>query len=304
MSYSHLLKNISEDEYNEKNRILHEKVNNKQALNKGEEIFFCNCLKFKDLPLYPFCIDEYFRRIFLSKHPLFPKEFDPTKPKDIDVYNIMVSEWFRIMNAPDNEETLINMVGKETRNELKALRKSHPIIQPNFNSKSYISKRTGLIEWSKFRYLMIRDLWTEEFYSSPYKLYLDDRKIIIDQESLAHILSRHYGQTMKTYFTEKSFFTKDILHTEIHTKLEEIFAKIDYSLLLRGQSLNEINIRLNGTIYRIYLEEKKIREKKKEITIVRLSTIFPVENAGMLKKIETQFDEYIIDKELSLFLKN
>ena len=292
---------MSEEEYTDRNILLHRKYESRETMTPYEEHFFCRCIRFQDIRQYPFCLDEYFRVMYLQKHPQMPQELRSAQEKDEDVYKIMIDSWGKTVNVANHKDHLLNMATAETRKELKALRKSIPIIN-NFKKSDFFEKRESLLAWTKYRYIIIKNIWVEEFHSVPYKLYLDNQEIIFDEESLAHILSRHFAQTMKQYLSEKSFFTKDFLHTELHKRLEDVFSSIDYNGMYRNQPLGDINFKLNGTIYKIYTEEKDLQIKGKKKVIRRMASFFPLEHPGKLKKLDALYYEYAVEKNLSVFL--
>ena len=163
-----------------------------------------------------------------------------------------------------------------------------------------MQRKFKLLEWSKYRYILIKDIFELSIKSNHYKLYLNNQEIIFDYYSLAHILSRYYGHDMKTYKTDKSHFTKDIHHEEVHLRLEEIFKKIDVSAFYTKSSIQEINIRYNSTLYKIYTDY----ENRGATKILRLNTFFPIENQKMLKRLNKEYEEKKIDESYSVFVKN
>ena len=146
---------------------------------------------------------------------------------------------------------------------------------------------------------MIKDIFDLVIKSDEFKLYLNGQEIIFDYYSLTHILTRHYGHIMKSYETDKSHFTKDVLHEEVHSKLEEIFKLIDDSGFYTHDSVQEINIRLNGTLYKIFTDYETKGAKK----YLRLNSFFPVDHDKMLDRLKNDFEEKIIAKDLSVFVK-
>ncbi len=146
---------------------------------------------------------------------------------------------------------------------------------------------------------MIKDVFDLSILSDHYKLYLNGQEIIFDHYSLTHILTRHYGQRMKTYETDKSHFTQDVHHEEVHLQLEKIFKQIDASKLYVNNSIKEVNIRLNGTPYKIFIDE----ETKGGTKFFRLNSFFPTVNKGMLARLDKEFDEKEIDNNLSIFVR-
>lgn len=291
--------NVKPEDYDNKNRELHAKIDQGEQLTRDEQIFVCNCLRFDNLLLHSFCHDEFFSRAFIFRNHETPEGMYPLKERDHIYYESLVREWGTDVNKTNHTDRLMQVVAKETRDELKILRKKYTAFHRTFSSAEYQRRKFKLIEWSKYRYIMIKDIFELAIKSNQYKLYLNGNEIIFDYHSLTHILTRHFGHIMKTYDTNKSHFTKDILHEEIHLHLERIFRQIDISGYYKNQSVQEVNIRFNGTLYKIFSEY----ETNGAIRFLRLNSFFPTENKLMLERLKQEFDEKIINNSLSIFLK-
>jgi hypothetical protein len=250
-------------------------------------------------------LDEYFTRAYVSRNTGTPNEMHSMTDKDHVNYVGLVREWSVLMNKTNHTDPLMQITAVETREELKVLRKKYPFLDLRSSVKDYQLKRFRLLEWSKYRYIMCREIFDQVIESDHYKLSLNGQEIIFDYYSLTHILTRHYGHIMKTYETDKSHFTKDILHTEIHSKLDEIFKQIDASHVYTMDSVEEINIRLNGTIYKIFCgyETKYVSGHKGAVKFLRLNSFFPTENTKMLKRLDNEYEEKTIDGSLSVFVR-
>jgi hypothetical protein len=297
MRYRHTL---SEEAYEKKNRELHSKIDNGEQLSRDEQAFVCHCLRFDNLLLHPFCLDEYFSRCFIFRTSETPPGMYPLKERDHIYYEGLVKEWEKEINKTNHTDQLMQIVATETREELRNLRKRYKIFHRTFSSADYQDRKFKLLEWSKYRYIMIKDVFELSIKSDKYKLFLNGQEIIFDYYSLTHILTRHFGHIMKTYETEKSHFTKDIHHEEVHLRLEEIFKKVDDSNLYKGDSVLEINIRYNGTLYKIFCNYEQNGSTK----FLRLNSFFPTENKQMLNRLAKDFTEKKIDNTLSIFVKN
>ncbi|MFI5186528.1 MAG: hypothetical protein ACHQF0_07390 [Chitinophagales bacterium] len=114
-------------------------------------------------------------------------------------------------------------------------------------------------------------------------------------------LQRHTWALVEGVFTTK----KQKLIYQIngryfyHFHFEQIFKQIDNSNIYRDNSVEEVNIRLNGTLNKIFTDY----EQNGSTMFLRLNSFFPIENDQMLKRLEKQFEEKIIDKNLSVFVK-
>ncbi len=290
--------NLSEEEYETRNRELHAKIDNGEQLTRVEQAFVCHALRFQNLLLHPFCLDEFYSRTFIFRNSETPPGMYPLTERDYIYYEGLVREWEREVNKTNHVDQLMQIVGVETREELKKLRKSYKGFQRTYSSSEYRQRKFKLLEWSKYRYIMIKDVFELSIKLDHYKLSLNEQEIIFDFYSLTHILTRHYGHIMKTYETDKSHFTQDVHHEEVHLEIERIFKIIDDSKVYIGQSVKEVNIRLNGTLYKIYIDQ----EQKGGTEVFRLNTFFPITNSKMLSRLENEFEEVELDKNLSVFV--
>lgn len=108
---------------------------------------------------------------------------------------------------------------------------------------------------------------------------------------------------MKPYTTDKSHFDSIVKHNEIHLFLENLFTIIDKSAVYINDSVEEINIRYNGMLFKIFCQNEKKHIKGKEIIYLRLNSFFPIENKEMLDRLNNEFKEKQIDSFLNIFIK-
>lgn len=294
---------LSPEEYENKNRSLHGKIEKGEPLTLEEEAFVCHCLKYENLLNHPFCLDEYFTRTFLARTTNVPKEMYSLKERDNIYYVGLVNEWSKTINKTNHTDPLLQITAVETREELRHLRKGFSIFRDSY--RDYNIRKFRLLEWSKYRYIMIKDIFNLIIKSDEYKLSLNGKEIIFNYFSLTHILTRHFGHVMKTYESDKSHFIKDVHHEEIHLKIEDIFRQIDASNFYINDSIEEVNIRLNGTLYKIYTtnESKHVPGTKDPVPYQRLSTMFPIKHPKMLKRLDEEYEEKVITDTLSVFVK-
>jgi len=293
--------NLTEETFQKINRQLHGKIHAGIPLNAEETCLFCEFLKFQDLKDFPICEDEYFYRIFMEVERPLPMEWQRVGPRDIQNYHSMIKKWGMIISK-STQDVLLKLYLIESNREINALKAAFPIKRSASQKKQFDEKLNAALAWSKCRFIMIKNIWIIRMGSAPYNLELDGSKILFDQESLVHILCRHYAETMRAHPNDKSFFSRDLMHNNIPQDLEEIFCRLDYNRSFAGESLDSINIRWNGSIYRIYCNLRKGGLTSEEPRY-RISTIFPVEKKQALQEIEQGYDEYLIYSDLSLFRK-
>lgn len=288
-----------EKENDARNQELHSRIKRGESLTKEEYAFFCDCLKFENLSFLPFCYDQYFLRMFFSRNSEPHGQLDFLNVIDNLNYNIFIQEWNCVVGKTNHSEQLLQTVAKETRAELKILQKqfqnTNPCILPDLERSKF-----QMLEWSRFRYIKIKEIFELDIKAEDYKLILNNEQIIYKYSSLSHILTRHYGGIMKPYATNKDHFTEDIHLNQIHIFLKDIFKKIDNSGYYKLDSIKEINFRFNNKIYRVYTEYENSGYAK----TLTIKTFFPIGDRQMLNKLEEVFIERIIDHGLSVFVKN
>lgn len=292
---------ISPEEYEKKNLEILDKLNSNQKITSEEENFFCSSLRMDLLPQFSFCDDFYFSKIFLCKRPEFPKEFNPLRSVDIVYYKKAVQDWNGVIEKTNHSDQLLQITAQETRTELKALYKPYSLIK--YLIPQYFKERFDLLEWSKYRYIMIKNIFTLTIRSDHFKLHLNGKEIIFNYYSLTHILTRHYAQGMKSYDSPKSHFTHTVGHKEIHLFLESIFNLIDNSNLYLTQLIEEINFRYRGILYKVFCAIEKTHQKGQIINYYRLNSFFPVDNEHMISRLSSEFNEVKINEELNVFIK-
>jgi hypothetical protein len=301
MSFGAYKQNLTKPEFYKEYNKIQEKLDLKQELTSPEKRFFISALPFDKLLLYPFCFDEYFCRIYLNI------AFQPITEKDVDYYKGFLREWKNMVETIKHDEELLHFIANETREELKVLKKKYSFLHPLSTTKDYLDRRTKILEWSKYKYITIKYIFEETVQGNKYKLYLSNKEIIYDYFSLSHILTRHYGHIMKPYEVSKSHVTDIEFDPEmLHLKIQNIFQAIDKSGLYKNNTIEEINIRYNGIIYKIYCQHEtsvKDEGKSSAVKFLRLNTFFPVTHKSMLNRLSTQFEEKEIDSKLSVFVK-
>ena len=290
---------VKHQDYDNINRELHNRINNREQLTREEQIFFCSCLKFENLLLHTFCIDEFYSRSFIYRNNETPIGMYPLKERDHIFYVGLVKEWQKEVFKNNHTDQLMQIASKETRDELNNLRKKYTALHRNFSSVEYGRRKFKLIEWARYRYIVIKEVFDLIIKSDHYKLYLNGQEIIFNYYSLTHIMTRHYGHIMKTYETDKSHFTQDVYYEEVHLELENIFKEIDNSNLYKNNSVKEVNIRLNGNLYKIFCEFETIGSTKK----LRLNSFFPIQNSKMLERLKKEFEEKVLSNTVSVFVR-
>jgi|ERR1035437_80866 hypothetical protein len=296
---------LTDEEHINKWINIQKKFESNSILTTNEESFFCRHCKFEYLLEYPFCLDQYFQYVYLlklsllfpndeylTKHlHLFPNGYTDLSEKDSDLYKKLVNDW----TDDFNKDSLLKFVKVETKKELKILSRENS----NISILDLEDKKFQILAWSKYRFIMVKKIFEKNIKSNEYKLSLNGQEIVFGYDSLYHIYTGHFGLMMKPYNSQKSHFFKDFPHSEIHSKLENIFIEIDKSKLYSKNAIEAIHLRYNGSIYKIFCkkEVEKINSK------YRLTSFFPVEYEQLLKELKIKFEEKRINNNLSIFVK-
>ena len=261
-----------------------------------EEIYFrCDQYTLSACANVDECKNVYYNRLFI--HQDAPDELiEYSKPNEGD-FERMVEEWGTISNTNQIPGTLEHASSKETKQEIKSLKKEG-LTENLFNEKYF-----KLIAFSRFRYGIIKRIFDLRIKSDKYLLKLNGFEIELDYESYAHIITRHYGEIMKGYATQRDYFY-DVFHPEkFHQDFELLFTTIDQSGLFKNDPIQEINFRFAGIIYRIYVEVGKTRSvagKSQPEIYNRLSTFYPL-SATMRNELLSECDEKHISPVLCVF---
>lgn len=296
------LDKITEAEYIKRITGLDIRYKKGEKLNPEEIDFFCSCQKFEYLTQFPICIDEFFKRAFLMRQPNYPKELNFLKPQDNAYYELLVKEWDTLVEQKQHINDLLHIVCKETRQELKQLRKKYDFRNGNNLFRVFLKEKSRIVEWSKYRYIFIKKIFETQICEVEFILKLNGQEIIFDYYSLTHILTRHFAQIIKPYFTDKDHFTENIGHNEIHLKLKWFFDEIEKSGVYLKDSIQEVNVKYKNQLYKIFCRNH-IKPVKGSPEYLRVDSFFPLTNQTMLGKLNTDFEGVTINEDLTVFVR-
>lgn len=134
---------------------------------------------------------------------------------------------------------------------------------------------------------------------------LNGSEIEFNEYSYIHILSRHYAEIIKQTPSNKTYHIPDFSPDEIVLQLKGIFEKLtEASDKFKGQSIQEVNFRFKGNLYRIWINERiKSIKGKGNVKYNRLETFFPLGAREMLEDLGANYIEEKITGEISVFIK-
>ncbi|MFB3386569.1 hypothetical protein [Flavobacterium sp. LAR06] len=225
------------------------------------------------------------------------------KKKEIkqDLYYLTkkAREWKKIVKTNIHQEALLQHSVKETREELKELRKL-PKYKNNIQgiyTPSYIAKENAILLNSKWLYCVALEIF-ESLDPSDFISQINVIRIEFDEYSLIHIINRHFAKVLKQFDTKKSFHYDLFKPRILSTQIKEIITVIDNSTLLKDKAIDKIAFQIDGVDYIIYTSEKM---RGNEI-YRRLNTFFPVDNINdknilienyNLERLSERFSVYV-----------
>lgn len=195
--------------------------------------------------------------------------------KDLYYLTKKAREWKMIVKTNFHKEVLLQHSVKETREDLKELRKL-PKYKNNIqgiHTPSYIAKENSILLNSKWLYCVALEIF-ESLDSSDFISEINGIKIEFNEYSLIHIVNRHFAKILKQYDTKKSFHYDLFKPRILSTQIKEIITFIDSSTLLKDKAIDKIAFQIDGIDYIIYTSEKV----RGNAIYRRLNTFFPVDN--------------------------
>lgn len=303
----------TDKEYWEIAQRLEYKVEAGEELSYNEIGFFCNGQKLEYLRNFHFCDDEFFARAHselnipemlegdIGYRRLIDryKKINSLTDEDRLYYRKLVEEWLGVVNKGNHSDQLLQYYCKETREEIKCLKKDFKDKGICQSSNAFLRERFKIIEFSKYRYIITKGVFEVVIKDKKYDLFLNGIRISYNYYSLSHIITRHYGLIMKRYRTQKSHFGVHIHYESIHEMLEEVFGRIDNSGFFSKESVREINFKKDDIIYRVYCEQYLEGQKP----VYRIATFFPIDESGEFRRLNEQFCENILERDFSVYTK-
>ena len=170
---------------------------NEGLANKVEDFEVCADFIFKDLYL------TYYDNLSGAKNAQnFRGPISSSKKQtDIDKLEGFHQEWYPDIKKPNHSESLMNSVAKEARDELKKIEELYQ--KGMWGTNVYKAKVKSISLHSKWIYLYVKEIF--EGIDDSFTIGFTDDTIEIDQNSMVHIMFRHYSESAKQFNTGKSF---------------------------------------------------------------------------------------------------
>lgn len=293
--------NITEKEYHNYLDGLMDKVNRGEELHLEQQIDFCDCLQPHLLPQYSFCDDTRFSRLYLEHFMVNEGKFLFSQQREDDL-NIFLNVWKPLMERGDHSDSLMQYIAKETRTEIKELKKKSNISE---GTPLYEEKVREILLHSKFIHIKVKMAFGI-LRAREAVAYLNGKPIHIDEYSLVHIIFRHYAEAQKQYISDKSFFAPPISVNDLLEHLLDIIILIQNSGYYSNDSVSKIYIEYFGVQYTIYCKEveKQKKGQRGNYKVWRVNTFYPTVLLPELLDIKNNHEKKIISDNLSVFIKN
>lgn len=282
------------DEYEHKKALIQTKMYQGAALTDDEQYFLCNGIVWDLRSALPECSDVFYYEAFMFRNdPGFRPPGTIYTEENERRFQQLVDDWNNRMNTSGLTDLLMRAEQKEVRLAIKSMKREYNQEDAGYDDQYFIT-----IAGSKFRYLLAKRIFQLSIKSDQYTLWLNGQEILFDYESCIHILARHFGHGMKAFTSEKDHFYGVFRHSHLHLDFEQIFQAIDKSGLYVNDSIQDINFRYKGKLYKIFVvAQKGISNPKK-----RISTFFPVSDTSILNKLSLNYTEKEVDGNLSIFI--
>lgn len=297
--------------------VLKTKAINREFLTEHEKEFFYIGVKFSflndgkiedydccDNPKFKFLYLVYSRDIYgFKKHIITKPSKDIVKKEerksDLFYLKIKIEEWKSIIKKEVHVEKLLHESAKETRVGIKGLKKLYKYknIQGIYTA-NYIAKENAIILHSKWIYCVALEI-LEASNPSDFAYELNEIRIEFNENSLIHILNRHFAKILKEYDTKKSFHKEIFIPRILSPQIKKIISIIDNSKFLVGKQINKIAFKFDGQDYIIYTSEKK-RDENTHIRLI--NTFSPVGNNYEKSILVANYNLEIINHSFSVYV--
>lgn len=230
------------------------------------------------------------------------------KEKDIFRLENYATKWFEeIINTDRHKDPILYEIALEGRNQLRELDKNVEYTENGILRKNFRYKKAwlGLIIKNKYIYLKNKQIFD---YEPKPEFIFKFNTLTVGYSYLGHIhiLSRHYGQLLSCYNTNKSYHSENIPYDMVHIVLKEIGVKLsEVGMVLQvvNKSNYRIFIRYKKIFYTLYIEETPSHLKNTLSATYQVKTFYPTENIDEQAKI-ARLREVVIDSTTSYFVES
>lgn len=238
------------------------------------------------------------------KGNLISKEQRKLDRLNLDRYT---SEWldlvasFETINNDPDRDPFLKAILRETKDMFKELKRNQSDGDSLSEGINYEKKRVVLFQ----RWIYKKSkIYVEGTSVEDRKIEIGDFEFIIDEYSFAHVLSRHFGQTLKSVYTEKSVFSPEFRPENIVKQLSNIFELVNESGYIDEYQIKDrIYFEYRDKIYAVYFKQAHLNRKGiKPLIYYRLNSFYPVESVQELMNIDLVYEAFQISDELTVLL--
>ncbi len=222
--------------------------------------------------------------------------------KDLALFS---EEWNQTIQITNHSEESLKYVAKETRDELKALRK-----EPVFNltgylieSRLYDRQKQSILNRLKYAYLMSEEIFDREG-TTEISIPINGQQLVFNKYSSVHIINRHFAGGQKVVNLDKTFNSKDLLPNDLINQLRQFIRLIDASGLYINNDIMKIRFQYKGHLYSLWSQvaHKQVRGSTQNIPYNRIQTLYPVKDQDELDEINRSYILREINFEFSVYV--
>jgi hypothetical protein len=218
------------------------------------------------------------------------------KKGDVIRLNEYYNEWNKKFAINNHKDQILNLVINEVNLDLKEI--DSLLANGKLDKLDYDYRRKATILRSKYLYLRVTGVF-EDLKRNEVIINFHDKIIEINPWSMVHVLNRHYAESVKQYDSGKSFHSdQNLKFFEDPEQLKVIIEKLATNSQTESCGIEYLPFKLNGIFYLVHAGQHEKHIKGSKIMYNRLETFYPVEDPIELKKIQTDYDEVIIDANL------
>ena len=221
------------------------------------------------------------------------------KKKDLNKLDQFFQEWESVVKNPPQEELIIQ-IAKETRNDIKSLKRNPLFIISGifYKTNRFKHQYKALLLRSRF----IKNIVLEHIdrHGEIINVTFDKKSIEFNEFSLTHIFFRHSAKILKQTDLEKSFHIKEIDFYNLGIEMKDILEKIDKSGKFRSN--RQIRFRFKSKYYSTWISperEKSIKGVSGMQKYYRIETFYPIEKVKEIQQLKG-LNTYKITNEIDL----
>lgn len=219
-------------------------------------------------------------------------------------YLIEKAEEFDLLTTKNSSDQLLQETIVEVKRELKDLNNQPQYVSdPYFSGRFfYLYPRWKLLLGYKYIFHLCQEIF-ETQNNQPYVFKINDQPIEINENSLVHIIGRHFFQTIRNFSTGKSYHKKEAFMPRLlGPDLESIFHTVFQSHKLKR--IDKVIFIYNGILHALWTSERsKFPKGKGEIKYRRLDSLYPLEDSAELQKLQTGYNIVKINDQISVYEK-